>query len=455
MQDKDFLEGYEIRNLEVSPRMYTIFAIAALINFAGLFVIGQADLLSRSACESPFVNRICSVLDTVYFSSKVLTADTGYVVKEYQQTKIKDSEVVWIDQTDVGPALQYPKGYFQIANRDEIAARQDAMQNLPAGSLSPITPPAPITPPSPNPGSDLLSKKQRLPKDIKDLIEGKLPDDPLATNEDEKPSDKTVADSRNPENKEPATADAGNTNTAGTNSGGDTGTNTSSDITKASPLPGAAPEVEINKKPLYDFVDSVVAKVSSKRVDLEKPFKVVMDAYINKDGRLDVEKSRWIPEEEEGDPEMILVAKDAVEKIGDSGWLYYLTLADINHVRVTFYQDDKSLVGEVATIMPSENRARSTVSQWRSWVQTALFAHNNNIKRLEDDVVTLIRSAEFENEKNIVKIRFDLEKDVAHPIINTRIQQYQADKEKKKLEEQGPKQPNGSVGKTVEGNRAR
>lgn len=427
MQDKDFLQGYEVRNLYYSPRMYKIFAIAAIVNFIGLFVIGQTNMLARSACESPFVNRICTVLDTVYFSSKLLTTDTGYVVEEYAESKIRESDVVWIDQTNVEPSLQYPTGYFQIANRDELAMlAQNPLEAFPAEPITPIQPPPPpILPPSRPNFDDPLSRRQNLPKKKGSLIEGDLPEDTDEVEDNKKPGEDQVADKDKPEEK-PAVVDP----------------------------PGSAPAIEINKQPLFDFVDNTLAKVNSNRVDLRRQFKVVMNAYINEDGRLDIEKSRWISAEEEGDPEMILVAKDAVEKIGDSGWLVYLTKADINNVRIMFYQDEESLAADVTAIMPSENRARSTAVQFSGYIQAAIFAHNNNIKKFKDDELTLLKAASVESERTLLKIKFNLKKEVAHPIINTRLREYQADKEKKQLQGPTPKQPNGSIEKANAGNRA-
>ncbi|HUF03398.1 MAG TPA: hypothetical protein VMM38_04405 [Aridibacter sp.] len=431
MQDKDFLQGYEIRNLYFSPRMYKIFAVAAIVNFIGLFVIGQTNMLSRSACESPFVNRICTVLDTVYFSSKLLTTDAGYVVEEYAATKIKESDVVWIDQTNVEPSLRYPEGYFQIANRDELAMlEQDPLEAFPFDPITPIQPPPPpIIPPSRPNLDDPLSRRQNLPSRKGSLIDGDLPEDTDTTEDGKTPDEDQVAENDEPQ-EDPA-----------------------NDVTKVDP-PGTAPAVEINKKPLFDFVDNVVAKVNSNRVDLKRQFKVVMNAYINEEGRLDTEKSRWISEEEEGDPEMILVAKDAVEKIGDSGWLVYLTKADIKNVRIVFYQDEESLAADVIAIMPSENRARSTAVQFSGYVQAAIFAHNNNIKKFKDDELTLLKAAGIESERNLLKIKFNLKKEVAHPIINTRLREYQADKEQKRLQGPTPRQPNGSIEKVNAGNRA-
>ena len=327
MEDKDFLQDYEIKAIDLGPRIYKIFTFAAAVNLIAIAVIGQTNMLARSACESPFVNRVCSVLDAVYFSSKLLATDAGYVVKEYEETKIKDSDVVWIDQTNVEPSLLYPTGYFQIANRDELAMLEgDPLQIIPS---DPILPPAPILPPPSNSPKNPFGTKPIMPKKRDSVVEGDLPDDPLAGIGDEPTQGNgTVADN----DPKPGNSPNGN-----------------------SPLP----EVEINKQPLYDFVDGVVEKVNAKKVDLRRQFKVVMNAYITEDGKLDIEKSRWDPEAEQGDPEMILVAKDAVEKVGDSGWLVYLSEQGIKNVKIIFYQDEEKLAADIVSVMPSRNNAKN------------------------------------------------------------------------------------------------
>ena len=50
-----------------------------------------------------------------HFYSKVgfrRIAEDVVQVKEYEETKIKDSDVVWIDQTNVEPKLSYPEGWL-------------------------------------------------------------------------------------------------------------------------------------------------------------------------------------------------------------------------------------------------------------------------------------------------------------------------------------------------------
>lgn len=433
MQDNDFLEGYEIKNWEYTPRLYKIWAAAAVINLLSIIAIGQTNMLTQAACKSPFVNRVCSVLDAVYVSGKILTTNAGYVVKEYEETKIRDSDVVWVDQTNVEPMLKYPDGYFQIANKDEPLSDNPEVVSTPT-PLPIQPPPSPVFPPIPRtiPGMGSLSDNQVLPRKQDDLIEGDLPTDPLGDIEEDtspktSPGDGTVAET--PGSKNPLEDDTAR---------------------ESDPISG--PE-NINKKPLYDFADAVLEKVTNRTVDLKREFRVVMNGVITEEGRLDVEKSSWVTEQDEGDQAMITLAKDAVEKVGDSGWLIYLSDQDIKDVRIILLQDEEQLAANIVSVMPNENEAKRTASGFRLLLRAALTAHKNGIKKFKDDELTLLNAAEFTSEGNVLKINFKIEKDIAQKIIDERLKEYQANKEKKRLETPVPAKPNGGLGKFAAGER--
>ncbi len=189
MQEKDILQGYEVGRWEFNPRIYKIIAASTVLALLPLFVLSQTNLLSASACESPFVNRVCQVLDTVYVGAKILAKDTGYVEKEYEDLQLKENnEVVWINETNIEPKLEYPTGYFEIANRDELAALAALNSGDPTSTYlnSPsIIPPAnnnPIAPPSPRINPPLARNRSRsndpvYPKRRSKIITGDDSDD--------------------------------------------------------------------------------------------------------------------------------------------------------------------------------------------------------------------------------------------------------------------------------------
>ena len=113
MQEHSILKGYEVKNWEYSPKLLTFFLVAAIFNAVALFTIGQTNLLQAKACDGPFMGKVCNVLDAVYVGAKLWSGDNGYVVEDYSRDKIADDEqVIWIDQTNVGPKFTYPAGYF-------------------------------------------------------------------------------------------------------------------------------------------------------------------------------------------------------------------------------------------------------------------------------------------------------------------------------------------------------
>ncbi|MDQ3180478.1 MAG: hypothetical protein M3Q33_08160, partial [Acidobacteriota bacterium] len=127
MQEKEFLQNYEIKNWNLSPRIYKILGISALANILAFAVIGQTDLLTRKGCESPFVSQICQVLDTVYVGSSLFGTDTEFAVKDYEKTELADSDITYIDVSGETPPLTYPEGYFALANPEQVAMNDISM----------------------------------------------------------------------------------------------------------------------------------------------------------------------------------------------------------------------------------------------------------------------------------------------------------------------------------------
>ena len=74
-QDGDLFNNYEIRNWNYSPRLYKIIAASAAVNLLLVFIVGQTSLLTMKGCDSPFVGKVCQVLDTVYVSSMLFGTD--------------------------------------------------------------------------------------------------------------------------------------------------------------------------------------------------------------------------------------------------------------------------------------------------------------------------------------------------------------------------------------------
>src|SRR5688500_12947595 len=98
-QEVEFLKDYEIKNWEFTPRVYKILAASAVFNILALLVFAQTNILQARACDSPWVGRVCQVIDTVYLGSTILSSGKEFASLPYERTEIEDAEIVWINQT--------------------------------------------------------------------------------------------------------------------------------------------------------------------------------------------------------------------------------------------------------------------------------------------------------------------------------------------------------------------
>ena len=308
MEEKEFLGGYEIKNWDFTPRIYKILGLSAVINFLIIFGLGQTNLLQTKACDSQYVGKVCQVLDTIYVGSKLFTGDTGYVVRDYQTTNIKDADVVWVDQTGAEPRFTYPPGYFYKEDQ-EAEALDDPMTYE-----NPITPPinnTPITPPAPlNRGGGLFNTKPRVPKRNKKPVTGNVPDSLISREGDE--TNKNDADPKNDSPDKLPEID-GKTAKNGEENKTKEKTDKNSLENKTAKTSDPVKDLEINSKPLRDFANEIVVKWEKKQVDLSQQFLVRMNGEILENGRLNAGRSRFT--EQKGNPEMINIAKRAIESV--------------------------------------------------------------------------------------------------------------------------------------------
>lgn len=424
-ENKEFLEDYEIKNWDFSPRIYKIIASAAIFNLLFLVVVGQTNLLQTTACNSPLISKVCSVLDTVYVGSKLLSGDKDYVIKDYNKTEIKDADVVWVDNTGETPQLQYPEGYFQLANREELAMLEslDSQYNnelpfnnspLPPMASSPsLTPPPPIIPRS---NRSIFDTKPKLPKRNKNTVVGNLPDNPLGDGEKNDKNNENTADNK-PDEQTDTTHKELENNTA-----------KNSDAVNG---------VEINKKPLQDFADDIVARWSKKEIDLTKPFTVQMIATLTKDGKLDRKKSRFIGQQ--GDEDIVNVAKSAIEAVGDSGFLAHLRNLDVQQIEITLIQDGEKLYAKIVSDQKTPEKAKTTASGLRGAISIGKLTISG-----EDEKV-LLDSAKVTSEGNKFIMLVNIPKPVANEMMNRKLQEALIKKSKEQQENQPQTKPNSKT----------
>ena len=424
LHEGDLFYHYELPNWQLGPRIYKILGISAVANLLIFFVFTATPILTMKGCDSPFVGSVCQVLDTLYVGSKVFGTDRDYVDAVYDKTKIGDADVTFVDVTGDTPPLDYPEGYFQIANPDEFAALQ-AAANDPNGASSGTIPGIPpgIALSTPDQGAALFNTPQHLPKSNPKAVEGPLPsgfgtdDNAVATNNGKKGG------------KKGGTPDA-------------------------SPSPSPSPEVgpspmstdamsavQINKRPLTDFADQVVTQWTTKQIDLNQNFTIVLNGYITPDGKLDTNKSRFDVKKESGDPKMINIGKEAFQALGETGMLSYLKSAGIDQITAVLIQDDQNLTVQIS----SPQKTPEMANKISSAVAFAIMFGKTRVQNPSDELTLLTAAqASTDGKKNFV-LNFVLPKPVAQEMITRKLQEAQAKKAQPQPSSESNTRPNNNT----------
>jgi hypothetical protein len=443
--EPDLFRNYEIKRWDFTPQFYKILAASAIFNVVALVVFAQSNVLMRRGCDSPLVSTFCQVLDTVYVGSVLLGNDTEFASRDYEKTSLEDADITYIDVSGQAPPLNYPEGYFALANPEEFAMRQQQAEMIASGDMNGFSmPPTGSIPFPATPGSDLMNTTPTLPPPNPNPVAGALPTSPLGgANPIGKGSNFPMGNY--PVRKMPKMPKVKNNSPAKLPDFGEETAKAEADKKKKAEEEAAKKEEPkqlnleslpvaeeiINKKPLQDFGDEVLDKVAAKKVDLTKPFAVVMQGVLTKDAKFDQKKSRYL--DSQGDEEMILVAKKAIEAIGDSGILTYLQQLNVEKINFTLVQDDKEIYAIITSDQPSEQKAK-TVS---SGFNTMLTIGKSTVK--EADTLALLNAATVENQGKNFVLNFKLNKPIAQELIKRALDKAQA----KRQEQQ--QQPNSTA----------
>ncbi|MFL6373568.1 MAG: hypothetical protein ACJ73D_02765 [Pyrinomonadaceae bacterium] len=403
LHEGDLFYHYELPNWKLGPRIYKILGISAVANLLVFFIFTATPILTMKGCDSPLVGNVCQVLDTLYVGSKLFGTDREYVDAVYDKTKIGDSDVTFVDVTGDTPPIDYPEGYFQIANPDEFAAMQ-AMANDPnaaAGGTVPGIPPG-VAITSPSAGNDLFNTRQHVPRANPHAVEGDLPS-------------------------------GFGGSTVATNSGKHGGKKSGTPEASPSPSPTPAQDlttdavqgVQINKLPLNDFADLVNSQLEQKKVDLSKNFSVTLNAVIGKDGLLDTSKSRFDASKDQGDPAMVNTGKEAMQALGMTGFLQYLSRLGIDKAVVTLTQDDNQIAVQILVPAKSPEHAKTMASGMNGIILVGkATAKNPSTER------TLLDGAQVATDgKNTFVLNFAIPKPAAQAMIAKALQEAQAKKQ--------------------------
>jgi hypothetical protein len=122
------------------------------------------------------------------------------------------------------------------------------------------------------------------------------------------------------------------------------------------PLPD---ETQINKKPLKDFAAYTNDLKKQGKLDLNKPFEIVIEAELDENGKL--QKPRV--QKKEGDENLVDFFTRAVTALNDSGLLIYLQPISKDNpgatVKITVKQGEKEVLASVESETSSPARAES------------------------------------------------------------------------------------------------
>jgi hypothetical protein len=294
---------------------------------------------------------IPAVRDAFYVAALFSDAPTGWTNKDYEKTEIETATVFKLPPVD---QLQYPEGYFELANGEalppDFIAQTTPYQpeiistnnNFPAsdfpipGFENPLPTPTPAPPvytPPPAPsrptGDSILPKLPRT--------KGKLPKfEDVAKNKEE-----TVTPQPSPTAQTEPTKDA---------------------TAKASPSP-TPEEGGINQKPFKDVGFKAAKLINEKKLDLNQAVDIVITGQLNKDGKLENPKR---DPRSTGDPIMQEMITEFVAAMNDSGMLKYIKmLSDGTSKRdITFRiaKDEKNVTIQLSSVVGTEAEARSKAS---------------------------------------------------------------------------------------------
>ena len=407
LHEGDLFYNHEVGEWKFDNRIFAILGISLLLNLSFLGVVAQTNVLMTKGCDSPWVGRVCQVLDMAYVSAVLFGTDREYADVVYERTQMEDVEVTWIDQTGVEPQFQYPEGFFyqEAAAVDPLAMDPNSAYSLPPG----ITPSNPV-----QGGSSLIDTPPVAPKYNPNAVTGKVPDSPFDLSGSETDSAKSTTPRNSRGRKGDANANqsvAQNNTNANTNA--QTPTPDAEDVAKADKF-----GIFINKRPMKDKAKETLAEVEAKKVTLDKPFKVTVTGTLGlgKDGKTVVLKNPKpvVDKNVKNDPAMEKLVQDWILAVGDAGWFGYLDKLKAKQLVITVEQNDTELIASVKADQPDANYASTAASGLNSLLQIAA-------TQVKDDEKTFLEKANVKTEGKTFVLNFAIPKPVVQDMIQRKL----------------------------------
>ncbi|NOT47617.1 MAG: hypothetical protein HOP17_07680 [Acidobacteria bacterium] len=442
-QPGELFYNYEIKSWFSAQTLYKVLAISAVLNLAFLAVVSQTNVLTARGCDSPWVGRVCQVVDMAYVGAVLFGTEREYADVAYERTELSpDDEITYIIETPDNIPLDYPQGYFQIANPVQYAMLQQQAANGLPGATGTGFPGinSPIYTPLPNNNADILKKRANPPAANPNAYTDDSDSSPLFKVQDT-PSTKvgTFASRKGRGGKVGRPSDS---NTNGAKPEDTTVANTNPTTPLIPPVNPAEPVDEakadqfgvfINKRPLKDRAKDTVAQVTAKDLKLDKSFKVVIEGTLGlgKDGKTTVLKNpKLVPVDPKipNDPEMVKLAQDWILAVGDAGWYAYLDRLDdktkikSGKVVITIEQNETDFVANIRSEKASENSAKSIASGLGLLLQAAAAA-------AKGDEQTFLKAANAPtSEGKILILNFSFPKPVVQELIQRKLAEAKEEK---------------------------
>jgi hypothetical protein len=297
------------------------------------------------------------------FNIAVLFADTTFVDKPYDQTLIgEDIQMVEI----AGDKFRYPDGYW-------------AAEGQPVEMAPPAVPEPPFIAQA-SPSGNLFPEPS--PSPTPDLSTTEIPSPSPAASASPAQTVTQATGSPSPNTAEKLTPEQAQTELE------KTAKQNNIDLPK---------EGEINKKALKDFATYANDLKNQGKLDLDKPFEIVIEAELDENGKL--KDPKFI--KKEGDPSLVDLFGRMVAALNDSGFLVYLKPIDKDNpgtkVVFTVKQGEKEVLASVESEVSSDSSARVLASAFN----TAL-AIGADSRAGKDEEVLLRNTTASPNGKKII-----------------------------------------------------
>lgn len=436
-QEKELFEDYEIKGFQPSPRVYQILGISAVAHIFTIFIFAQFNLLQAKACDSPYIGKVCQVLDAAYLGTTLLGEDNDFTSEDYKKTEITDADITYIDVSRDEPPLEYPPGYFALAN-PESQMTNDPMMPSPDFSGG-------FTPQNSSPSQLDLNQPQILPTPNNSVGNQTLPDSPFDFGSDSatvKPPSSVraprpprsnysrVKPPRQPKNNSPSslpdlggeeTAKNANAN-ANSNSQATAKNETNKNSNANSSTETPEERGKFNQKPLKDFGTIYGERILNKEIDINAPFTIEVIAKLDENGNLVNAK---MVTAKGSDPKMSEVAVEAIKAFSDSKLLRPLYDAGGRDVKITFAQDKDNLQAIIQTQAKDEmiaKRIYSGVNLAMSLAKTL---------RKGSDEANLMEKAQLATQGKIFIINFLISNEEKTQMIQKSLQNLKNEQEKK------------------------